>query len=201
MKKSLFLWMTLFSLWGITACDMNEEDNVGPIVCPGAENTVMLFTVDYTTNTFLRGYSVEIFNDIDSLVLVGDYKAPGDFGSIAWETAIGDRLFFGTIIWMGKGEQTYPEGSGYPETAYSKNYKLQPQPQWAVLSADGEDKVESPDFDAIWPAISQFDMVQQGINNNPSNPLYIYLYQPSVGVGDPKDWYWVIFMHCPKSSW
>lgn len=185
MKRLVYL----FSLLLLLSCD--SSDNPKIVVCPpdGASMVVVL-TVDYTTNDFTGGYTVAMPGN--TLEMACDYKSPGDFGSVAWYNKADEtQLFAGTIVWMGVGEQTFPEKT-LPPTAFGKQDVAKEMPEIIPLFHDEFD-VRDDDFDytPIWKAVENLQCVNRA---EVSTPVYVYLYRPSVGVGNPADWYWVIFL-------
>jgi hypothetical protein len=124
---------------------------------------------------------------------VCEYHSPGDFGDVAWyDKATDTRLFAGTIIWMGKGKRTFPEKTDSPDSFTKLNFPSK-TPQFIRLYHDEYDKTAYPevDYPPVWDAIKY---LQDTSWITDSTPAYIYLYRPSVGEGDPKDWYWIIFL-------
>ena len=185
MKKLAYLFCLIVML----SCDGSAE---APeiAICPADASAVQVLTVDYTTNEFLGGYTIQ-YNWTPSFEMACDYKAPGDFGSVRWyDKASGQDLFAGTIIWMGKGERTFPE-KFYEPTSFPKTNKYAAMPAISLLKYDEFVFEHDVDFSPIWKGVEHIDAVRWV---NESTPAYAYLYTPSVGVGDPRDWYWVIFL-------
>lgn len=182
--KKLTCLLCLFCLFCSMRCENDQIE--------GDVSVITVLTVDYTTNEFLGGYIVpldRVFED-KSLDLVCEYKAPSDFGSIDWyDKQSGKHLFGGSIIWMGKGERTYPKtilpASAFPRMAISTI------PTFVPLFHDEYDKLTETDYLSVWNAVSNLQCVGTPLGDT---PFYIYLYRPSTSVGDPKDWYWVTFM-------
>ncbi len=204
MKKKGYFVIALLLLSGLQGCDMNDYERPELIICPEVSEMIMAFAVDYTTNKFLHGFMQPLPGQVDSFALVADYKSPGDFGSITWtEKNTGKKIFSGTIIWMGKGEQTFPEGPNNKAASYEVGEKPVDMPPLIRLTNGSEwdrPDADKPDYTSVWSAISSRTAVNQCIAWNPKAPVYIYLYQPSVGVGNPADWYWLVFMHyCSES--
>jgi len=183
MKKNLFLSFITFLC--LLSCGNDKLD-------PCLSNTyVFALTVDYTTNDFLGSYVLDL-PATDSVEFTCDYKSPSDFGEVTWfDKKTKTNLFSGTIIWMGKGERTFPEKIEKP-SSYGKLEKPTPMPTLIPLYHD-EYQYKDPDVDykLIWDAVKY---QQNSAWAQMSVPAYIYLYQPSVGAGDPKDWYWIIFL-------
>ncbi|MDR0698018.1 MAG: hypothetical protein LBG28_02185 [Tannerella sp.] len=190
MRTKHFLF-SIGILFILNCCDMDEASN--KVVCPNDASMVFTYMIDYTTNRFLGGYKVTLPHYIDSLMPVCEYNSPGDFGDVTWyDKTTNTRLFAGTIIGMGKGERTFPEKNDSPDS-YTKLDFSSKKPQFISLYHDKYDNMANPEVDylPIWNAIKD---LQDTSWSTDSTPAYIYLYRPSVGVGDPKDWYWIVFM-------
>lgn len=185
----------IFVLFVLLGCDNSEGPEV--IICPGETSMVFALTVDYITNEFLGGYTVDMpFPDYTlsghSLTMTCEYKAPGDFGSVKWyDKQSMKELFAGTIIWMGKGERTFPEKISPPSSFPKLDITTVMPPMTTLLHDEFVEVDEDIDYTAVWKAVSNLQCVSW---MSDSTPAYIYLYAPSVGIGDPKDWYWVIFL-------
>jgi hypothetical protein len=190
-KHFLFLPSILFIL---NCCDIEDSTNKGElVVCPPDASMVFTYMIDYTTNRFLGGYKVTLPLYIDSLMPVCEYNSPGDSGDVTWyDKTTNTRLFAGTIIWMGKGERTFPEKIDSPGSFTKLDFSSK-NPQFISLYHDDYDKIANPevDYPPMWNAIKDLQDISWCSD---STPAYIYFYRPSVGVGDPKDWYWIVFL-------
>ncbi len=190
MKAGYFIcFVSLFLLFG---CD--SDDKVPwVVICPSNNTMVQVLTVDYTTNKFLGGYAIELPHYLDTLELDCKYNSPVDFGDITWfEKKTETELFTGTIIWMGKGERSFPEEINNA-SSFVKLDKVTEMPTFYPLFHDEYSKMDTNeefDYTPIWQSIEKLQFISW---MEPSTPAYIYLYCPSVGVGDPADWYWLIF--------
>ena len=185
--KNIIYILVLFVLLG---CDNSEGPEM--VICPPETSMVFALTVDYTTNEFLGGYTVDMPISQSTLKMACEYKAPGDFGSVKWyDKQSNKELFAGTIIWMGKGERTFPEKIS-PPASFPKLKITTAMPSMTTLSHGEFDQTDiEVDYTPVWNAIANLQCVSW---ISELTPAYIYLYQPSVGVGDPKDAYWVIFL-------
>jgi hypothetical protein len=164
------------------------EDNTGK------ENKILLLKVDYTTNTFEGGKELLFAQPAETFTITNKYKEPGDFGSIKlFYSEINETLFYGTIVWMGCGKISYPENwlpaEDFVRTA-DKNY---------VFPANGFENIFNPfdntfDYNIVWGYIQNIIKLREYLQSNPSQKVKLFLYQPSVGVGDPKDWKWILFL-------
>jgi hypothetical protein len=73
--------------------------------------------VAYETDEFEGGREVSFppyaLPPTDSLPRIVDYEPPGDFGSIAFEYVdTADTVFYGSIVWAGRGEMLVPDTLG-----------------------------------------------------------------------------------------
>lgn len=184
MRNLTYLFVFLFLL----SCD--DSDGPEVVICPPTSSTVYALMVDCTTNDFLGGYTIPVFNYGQPFEMVCDYKSPSDFGSITWyEKSTKIKLFAGTIVWMGAGEQTYPE-KNLPTTAFPKLDITTAMPD--IVSIDPEDyDGENTDFQPIWKAVEDLQCVSWV---KADTPVYAYQYARSVGAGNPAQWYWILFL-------
>jgi hypothetical protein len=172
-------------------CNMDEREPEF-VVCPPGYPSVFVLTVDYATHAFLGGYIVGLSGVEQRFEPVCEYQSPGDFGSIAWrDGATGTELFAGTIVWMGKGKRTFPEAI-YPPDAFPRLNVVTAMPQMIRISPEAaEPGAGDVDYTSVWKALESLQCVSW---IQATTPAYIYLYAPSVGAGDPADWYWVVFL-------
>jgi len=194
MKKTLLL----LGLCALAASCADDDALPANNPNPVAGNKVLVLKVDLLTNAFEGGKQLE-FDSAENFTIASYYNAPGDFGDIKlrYNEVEGD-LFAGTIHWMGLGQITYPEfempnafTSMQGETAMpaATDFELVPV-------AQGEPPYEWPDtnYGAIWDAIDNLQLVQDYRAANPGAKVQLFLYTPSVGVGNPAEWDWIIFL-------
>ncbi|MDR2918593.1 MAG: hypothetical protein LBV72_04410 [Tannerella sp.] len=186
MKTKIFC--CIITVLSFVGCSNND---LAPTICPNDESRIFTFAVDYTTNKFLGGYQVLLPQYIDTFEMICEYNSPGDFGDVAWfDKTTGSKLFAGTIIWMGKGERTFPEKIQSP-SSFEKLKTPISMPAFIPLYHSEYHVDTGTDYQSTWDAIKYLQEVSWLTS---SSQAYIYLYQPSVGVGDPADWYWLIFL-------
>lgn len=171
-----------------TESDLRESD---------LRKDILISKVDYLTFRYRGFYAMNVSGKVenDSLIpIISEYKSPGDFGSIKlYYNTTQNLLLDGTIIWMGKGELSFPESfrAGLQETEglpYPGNNRF------ALLDESGT-YVESDDeleFQHIWESVSHQKEFQHYYENS-SKKIAIYLYMPSVGFGNPADWYYLVY--------
>jgi len=168
-------------------CDHNHNNN-------NTTNKVLMLKVDYTTNNFEGGIEYVYNQQTDSFNIDVDYDPPGDFGSIRLTYhELNETLFFGTIIWMGLGEMITPESLNPPnffdavlteDIVYPSNGFLNIFPDYYTPQ----------DYTNIWMRVQNLVKVRQFLQSNPNQQVKLFLYTPSVGMGDPLDWDWYIFI-------
>jgi hypothetical protein len=187
--------LLLFAAALLSSCSGEENENptANLIPVPEAENKVMLLKVDYTTNAFEGGKELEFESVSETFTVDVDYQTPGDFGGIQlYYDEVNEKLFDGTIHWMGLGSISFPENL-LPATAFEH-----------VLTDDfaicvGIENVFNPnneDFDYIpvWSSVQGLVKVRQYLESNPTATVKLFLYTPSVGIGNPEEWDWIIML-------
>jgi hypothetical protein len=183
MKKLIVI---LFLLVGVMGCDHSTEAIIG--------NKVLLLKVDLKTNVFEGGKELTFAKETQTFTITSLYVPPGDLGSLKlFYSELDEPLFFGTILWMGKGEMTYPENllaADQFEKVKTKDY---------ITPKAGFENVFNPDdrtydYDKVWSSVQGLVKVRQYMRSNPNATVKLFLYKPSVGMGDPADWYWIIFL-------
>ncbi|MDR2909909.1 MAG: hypothetical protein LBV47_00875 [Bacteroidales bacterium] len=184
---------------GFVSCNDEDQprandDNYGTDPAPVnySPNNVVVLAVDYTTNAFLGGYTIPVEKGDAPFELSMDYVSPGDFGSVTfYDEASGTKLFAGDIIWMGCGKMTYPEAMLAPGGfAYAKKAAGMPR----LTHYGGDWNYEGSGLTAVSNAISRLEVVGQALENAPDALVYAYLYARSVGMGNPAEWYWLVFI-------
>ncbi|TDS55298.1 hypothetical protein [Myroides indicus] len=187
MKKFLVLMCFLLA---ITAC---ESDN-GKEEVKGQVNEVLLLKVGYMSNNFEGGTELSFTKLSTDFNLVPEYVSPGDFGSIKMiYSDIDEVLFDGTIHWMGLGKRTFPEELQTADSfliTETEDYVYPPNGIHNVFNPGGE----AFDYDVVWGAIQNVKKVREYLVDNSNAEVKLFLYTPSVGDGNPYDWYWVVFV-------
>jgi hypothetical protein len=157
-------------------------------------NKVLMLKVDYLTNTFIGGKELSFNEASSSFTVTNEYTSGGDFNNLKLKySEINQPIFDGSIIWMGLGEMNYPQNV-LPSSSFNH-----------VLTADyvtptaGFTNVYNPDmynydYNIIWGAVQGLVKTREYLSSNPNGSVKLFLYTPSVGIGNPADWYWVIFI-------
>ena len=189
MKRSISLFMGLTLL---LSC--SKENDFQKIQNGQTANKVLMLKVDYTTNTFEGGRELTFTEPTATFTISNQYQAPGDFGSIKLiYQELNETLFDGTIHWMGSGEMNFPanlESSEHFNIVTTKNI---------VYPGNGFQNVFNPnnetyDYTQVWLAIQGLVKVREYLSSNLTETVKIFLYTPGVGVGNPADWVWIIYM-------
>lgn len=68
-----------------------------------------------------------------------------------------------------------------------------------VLPSAGFEDVFNPgnhtyDYEEVWQSVQNLVKVRAYLKSNPNSSVKLFLYTPSVGVGNPADWDWIIFI-------
>ncbi|MES2680478.1 MAG: hypothetical protein V4635_11355 [Bacteroidota bacterium] len=158
-------------------------------------NKIQLLIVDFTTGTFEGGKEISLSQSMitgDSIPLKINLKPPGDFGNIRiFHRLSNDLLFDGDIIWMGRGEIKFPVSFDSSSTFVHINNALV-KPDSSRFQTVFEDGFGPINTTAIWKAISQLKVVQDYLPYN--KHIGVFLYTPSVGIGNPAEWDWFVFL-------
>ena len=170
-----------------------NSDNIDINIDTDAPNQILMLKVDYTTNAFEGGMIFGFPKKTDHFTIESKYFEPSDFGSVQLiYKELNQPLFSGTIHWMGLGKMTFPE-------------KLEPDNSFEfVLTEDllypnGFENVFNPDnreldYEKVWLSVQGLVKVREFLAANPNQKAKLFLYTPSVGVGDPTDWDWIIYL-------
>jgi hypothetical protein len=179
-----------------TSCKKDSSSNADNLITsPGfSPNNVLLLKVDYTTNIFEGGKELTFANSSSTFTVSNQYAPPGDFGSIKlYYQELNEQLFGGTIIWMGLGSMNFPQSL----TAASQFQRVLTND--FVTPSAGFQNVFNPqgqtyNYLTPWASVQSFVKVREYLASNPNATVKIFLYTPSVGVGNPADWDWIILL-------
>ena len=189
MKKALFIFFIFVSLFSSCSEETTPVNNT-----TNEPNKVLLLKVDYLTNTFQGGKETTYTENSNTFTISHQSVPAADFGNIKLKyNEINQILFDGDIIWMGLGQIHYPQNM------------LAANQFGAVLTADVvfpttnfNPILSQPNlgnnYNQVWMAVQNLVKVRQYLISNPTGVVYLYLYTPSVGVGNPADWKWIILM-------
>ena len=175
----------------LVSCSKENTRQTSPTT---TSNNVLVLKVDYNTNQFEGGKELTFADTASNMSITNQYVAPGDFGSIKLKyQELNEILFDGTIVWAGLGQVNYPQNllnANQFDRVMTTDY---------VTPVSGFENVYNPDntvynYNAIWTSVQGLVKVRQYLYSNPNATVKIFLYTPSVGVGNPADWDWYIFM-------
>ncbi|MCL1943077.1 MAG: hypothetical protein FWF54_05960, partial [Candidatus Azobacteroides sp.] len=172
--------------------------NCVPVIVNSAEkaedNKILMLMIDYTTNKFKGGQEFEFSENSETFTITNEYKSPGDFGHLKlYYEEINEQLFFGTIIWMGLGKMIFPQN-----LLAADQFRVVDAADY-VTPANGFENVfnlgnQVFDYGPVWGAVQSLVKAREYLRSNPEQVVKLFLYTPSVGEGNPEDWYWIIYL-------
>lgn len=161
------------------------------------KNRVVLLKIDFTTSTFEGGKELE-YDQNSEFTIDYSYNSPGDFGDVQlYYQELDSLIFDGTIVWSGLGIRAYPEvilpASSFPVSA---NTLEMPSIELFVPVMYDEFAYypENIEHESIWNAIRDLKLVEDYRSSNPHGRINLFLYTPSVGIGNPLDWDWYVIL-------
>lgn len=194
MKPTKFVFLLFAAiLFACKADDVETKINAETDIESDAPNQVLMLKVDYTTNTFDGGTILGFSKKNNNFTIEDEYVPPGDFGSVKLiYKELNEPLFFGTIHWMGLGEMTFPEKL---EPADSFKHTLTND----VRYPKGFEGIVIPEslkinYEKPWLSVQGLLKVRQFLADNPEQKVKMFLYTPSIGEGNPEDWFWMIYL-------
>ena len=165
---------------------------------------ILIAKVDYMTFEYRGFYSMNVTNKLNEgneIPFIADYMSPGDDGYIKlYYRDESNLLMDGDIMWMGCGELHFPEtfvkgnssGTYTPEfTQYPGNEKISFINDYGNYTTE----IDLPETDLhyVWQTLSDCEEFMSYYNQT-YKKVAVYPYTPSVGVGDPYDWYYLVFV-------
>jgi len=187
--KKLLLFSICLALFSACEDDYDSEETV-------ETNTILLLKVDVMTYTFEGAKELEMASEIsdsETIPLNVDYAPPGDFGSIALYYEGKELIFDGSIIWMGLGEISYPESFDPPSSFSELNSTISLPDTNRFQLIFNDFGYAAIDYSLIWNAINKLEIVDDYHESHKN--IGLFLYTPSVGIGDPNDWDWFVIMN------
>lgn len=185
--KARFLLLSIIGfLFGCSSDKLDVDDKVA--------SHVLMLKVDYTTHAFKGDAEFGFLKQSDKLTIISEYVEPSDFRRVKLiYKELNETLFEGTIHWMGVGEMLFP-ASLQPakdfDTVLTQDY---------VFPENGFENVFNPnsveyEYQKVWSAVQSLVKVREYLRENPNQKVKLFLYTPSVGVGNPLDWDWIIYL-------
>lgn len=190
---------TLFTLFAGTALVLSacKKDNTN-FTKDYSGNRLVMLQVDYKTFNFEGGKEFTFDEDTDEFTLKGIYQSPGDFGGVKlYYDELDELLFEGSVIWMGTGKRSFPKKLDKASDFKSFDSKVSmPDNDLFTGTFEGLPTTEFTDSEKtkIWKAIDDLKLVSAYRELNPDGKVNIYLYRRSVGIGDPAEWDWLVFL-------
>ncbi len=194
MKTKISFLLLIAIFLGCDFADVDVDTDVETDFEMYAPNQVLMLTVDYTTNAFEGGTVLSFSKQTKNFTITNKYVQPSDFGSVELTyKELDEKLFFGTIHWMGTGKMTFPEKLGSSDMfklASTKDY---------IKPINGFEDIFNPNdlplnYEKAWGAVQGLVKTREFLTANPHQKAKMFLYTPSVGVGNPEDWFWVIYL-------
>ncbi|RZJ71215.1 hypothetical protein [Flavobacterium sp.] len=190
--KSRFLLLACFvaTLFSCSSDDSGQPADSDPIT----GNKLLMLRVDYQTNQFEGGKEFAFEQPATTFTVTSEYQEPGDFGWVKlYYDELDTKIFDGEIHWMGLGQLHFPESF---EPASSFEHVLTND---FVTPQNGYENVFNPsgiayDYEVPWSHVQGLVKVRQYLEANPTATVKIFLYTPSVGIGNPADWDWFILV-------
>ncbi|GGB85774.1 hypothetical protein GCM10007424_27330 [Flavobacterium suaedae] len=190
--KNFILSLGLVAL--LASC---SSDDSNPVQETPTANKVVMLKVDLETNVFEGGKELT-FPEANSFTISTIYNEPGDFGDITLKyEEVNETIFAGDIVWMGLGEMTYPETLNTADDFLSvdETVAFPMEDNFQIIEySEYNYYPESIDYSAIWGAIDNLQIVQEYRDSNPDSKINLFLYTPSVGVGNPAEWDWYVIL-------
>lgn len=189
MKTKILFSILLFSI--LISC---SNDDVNSTNLQTSTNGVLMLKVDYTTNVFEGGKEFTFENSTSAMTITNEYITPGDFGNIKMiYQEINETLFDGSIIWMGLGQINFPQdvqAANQFAHVLTEDYITPPAGFENIFNLDNT----TYDYNIMWSSVQSLVKVREYLTSNPNATVKVFLYTPSVGIGNPADWDWIIFM-------
>ena len=186
----------LLSLLFLPACNWLDDEN--PLPRQEVEGKYILLQIDYQTLAFEGG---KIFDAaapapaVDSLPVFVTYTPPGDFGDLGIYSSLdSSQLFFGTIVWAGSGDRTFPAQLD-PVSAFAT---VETVPDILPLITDLNPQPEPDRIDEgeLWSAVNNLQIMVEAATTEGARFGWIF-YPRSVGVGDPAEWDYYLVAYVP----
>ena len=163
----------------------------------GKSNDLLVMMVDYMTLNCMGYTTVKIADGLvasDTIPFCIESKDPLDFGFVKLyygRKDPGNLLFSGTIVWMGCGERDYPTGF---VTGRSKHSNIPSMVENGMSCVGGGSEfLDDREQLRIWQSVSKTESFQWFYART-QKKVAVYLYTPSVGIGNPADWYYLVFV-------
>lgn len=168
--------------------DIGSQDN-------GKVNHLLLLKVDYLEPKF-KGFAKWGFSPyraFDSIPIADVWRNTWDFNYVnLLHTQTKDTIFGGGVVWLGSGEIDIPEKTFIsPATLCEAEAPAFSQVQWIYpkTAPDGGEL----EFKRVWQSVEHLSEVHKFMNAGAK--VGYFLYTPSVGVGDPNEWFVFLILY------
>ena len=175
--------------------DFTESD----LMPTDLQKHILISKVDYLTFRYKGFYALNVTDKLNTgneIPFVSEYQSPGDYGYIKlFYRNTNNLLMDGTIVWSGCGELNFPE-SFRAGQRLSSSLHYPGQGHIAFINSSGRytTVTDETDLQRIWQSISCQKEFQHYYFSKPCHKrVAVYLYTPSVGVGNPADAYYLVF--------
>ena len=191
-------WLEL-RIYNARAGQPADEFTESDLQAADLQKNILISKVDYLTFRPKGFYAMNVQNPVSTgneIPFVAQYQPPGDFGWFKMFYQNTDNLLaHGSIVWMGCGELTFPESfraghkldSGLPYPGQSRIAYINDEGQYCTVNAAQEVYLQR-----IWQTLSKQEEFQHYYGNS-HKKVAVYLYTPSMGIGEPADWYYLVF--------
>ena len=160
---------------------------------------ILISKVDYLTFQYKGFYALNVTDKLNignEIPFVSECQSPSDLGYVKlFYRNTNNLLMYGTIVWSGCGELNFPE-SFRAGQRLSSGLPYPGQGHIAFINSSGRytTVTDETDLQRIWQSISCQKEFQHYYYSKPCHKrVAVYLYTPSVGIGDPADAYYLVF--------
>lgn len=174
--------------------DFNESD----LRPTDLQKHILISKVDYLTYRYKGFYALNVSDKLNTgneIPFVSEYQSPGDFGYIKlFYRNTNNLLMDGSIIWNGCGELNFP-ASFRAGQRLNSGMPYPGQGRIAFINNGGRYRTvtDETDLQRIWQSVSRQKEFQHYYHSKPCKRVAVYLYTPSVGLGDPADAFYLVF--------
>ena len=163
---------------------------------------ILISKIDYMTFRNRGFYALNVSKKLEEgleIPFVADYETPGDIGYIKlYYRNTNNLLMNGTIIWSGCGKLSFPERfrAGY---LLEKGLPFPGVDRIGFIGNNGKytSTTDETELRNIWQTLSKQKEFQHYFGNS-TKKVAVYLYTPSVGIGNPYDAYYIVFTEQTK---
>lgn len=189
--------LSILALVLLPACNWLDDEDPAPRQV--VDGRFILLQIDYQTMTFEGGKIFEVTGTapaVDSLPVFVTYTPPGDFGDLGIYSSLdSSQLFFGTIVWAGSGDRTFPAELD-PVAAFATTDDV-PDILPVIADINPQPQPERIDEGELWSAVNNLQIMVEAATTEGARFGWIF-YPRSVGVGDPAEWDYYLVGYVPE---